>query len=324
MLNRRILRIKVFKTLYSSVITGDSQTPVSVSDALAAFEESCESTRDLYLFMLGIVSPLTSLAAERIAAARNKIHPTEQDLNPNTKFADNALAKLLDSDVDFKKIYAKKKFSWSQYDIFLKKILNNISAKEYFKQYMESSDRSLAGDCKLFTRIFEEEFVDDEELEQILEDMSIYWNDDLAYSLTYCCRTFSLLAKGGTWRLPPLYQSDMIMQSDRPSPDVESDKVFSQKLLRYAIDSYPEYSAMVAGAVSGWEKDRLVTTDLCLVVCGLCEAVHFPSIPVRVSLNEYIEISKYYGTPKSGTFVNGILDRLIQKLSQEGKINKNE
>jgi len=323
MLNRRILRIKVFKTLYSSVITWDSQAPVSLTDALKSLEESCESTRDLYLFMLGIVSPLSALAADRIAAAKNKIHLSEEDINPNMKFADNALARLLDSDVDFQKIFERKKFSWAQYDLFLRKILTSIQSKDYYKRYMESGQSSLAEDCKLFTKIFEEEFVDDADLEQILEDMSIYWNDDLAYSLTFCCRTFSDLAKGLQWKLPHLYQSDMLLDSGKVG-NIESDKLFSQKLLRYAFASYQEYSSLVASNVSGWEKDRLVVTDICLAVCCICEAVNFPSIPVKVSMNEYIEIAKYYGTPKSSTFVNGILDRIIQTMKSEGKINKNE
>ena len=145
--------------------------------------------------MLGIVSPLTRLAQDRIDAAKAKFNPTEEELNPNTKFADNALAKLLDADVDFQKVFKKKKFAWEQYDLFLKKVLNSIQSKEYYAEYMNSGKSSLAEDCKLFTRIFEEEFVDSEELDQILEEKSLYWNDDLAYSLTWCCKTLKTFAK---------------------------------------------------------------------------------------------------------------------------------
>lgn len=313
MLNRRILRIKTFKVLYASVLSGN----MSLSDARTQLELSCEATRDLYLFMLGIVSPLTAIARERLESAKKKFAPTEEDLNPNTKFVDNRLAVLLDNDPDFTKLFKKKKFSWEQYDIFLKRVLTSITGKKYYADYMASGESSLAEDCRLFIRIFEEEFVDSTELEQILEDMSIYWIDDLAYALTYDCRTLKSLAKGERWSLPPLYQSEM-----KSGPGIESDKVFVNKLLQAAITGYGKYSGRVANAVSNWDNERIVTTDMCIIVLGLAEAVTFPTIPVKVTINEYVEISKFYGIPKSRIFVNGLLDRLISAMEEEGLIVK--
>lgn len=313
MLNRRILRIKAFKVLYSSILAGNT----SLSQAESQLDQACEATRDLYIYMLGIVSPLTRIARERIEAAKGKFNPTEEERNPNMKFADNALARLLDEDKDFQKVFSKKKFSWAQYDLLLKKLMTSIASKEYFAEYMASPERSLAEDCKLFTKIFEEEFVDSEELEQILEDKSLYWNDDLAYALTWCCKTFKSLAKGEGWSLLPLYQSEMLQGSE-----VESDKYFVRKLLQASYAGYENYSAMVAEAVTGWEKERLFSTDVVLIVMGLAETVTFPTIPVKVTINEYVELSKFYGTPKSRSFVNGLLDRLVQNLVNEGKVNK--
>ena len=313
MLNRRILRIKAFKVLYSSVLAEN----MSISEAETQLELSCEATRDLYIYMLGIVSPLTKIAQDRIEAAKAKFNPTEEERNPNMKFADNALAKLLDADVDFQKVYKKKKFEWAQYDLFLKKVMTSVASKDYYAEYMASDKRSLAEDCKLFTRIFEEEFVDSEELEKILEDKSIYWNDDLAYSLTWCCKTLKNLAKGESWSLIPLYQSEMLS-----GEGVESDKFFVKKLLKSSFAGYERYSAMVAESVSGWEKERLFSTDVVLIVMGLAEAASFPTIPVKVTMNEYVEISKFYGTPKSRSFVNGLLDKLMQQLANEGLIQK--
>ena len=313
MLNRRILRIKAFKVLYSSVLSGN----MSLAQAETQLECSCEAARDLYIYMLGIVSPLTAIARERIEAAKTKFNPTDEERNPNMKFADNALARLLDSDVDFQKLFNKKKFTWAQYDIFLKKVMTSVASKEYFKEYMSSQESSLKEDCRLFTRIFEEEFIDSEDLERILEEKSLYWNDDLGYSLTWCCKTFKSLANGERWSLYPLYQSEL-MKGD----GVESDKFFVRKLLQASFASYEKYSAMVAESVSGWEKDRLFLTDVVLVAMGMAEAVTFPSIPVKVTMNEYVEISKFYGTPKSRSFVNGLLDRLIQAMTNDGQIRK--
>lgn len=313
MLNRRILRIKAFKVLYSSVLSND----MTLAHAESQLDVSCEATRDLYIYMLGIVSPLTAVARERLEAAKAKFNPTDEELNPNMKFVDNALAKLLDQDPDFTKIFAKKKFSWQQYDLFLKKVMTSIASKEYFAEYMASQEHSLAEDCKLFTRIFEEEFVDSEELEKILEDKSLYWNDDLAYSLTWCCKTLKSLAKGERWQLPPLYQSDMMV-----GEGVESDKLFARRLLQASFAGFDRYSAMVAESVTGWEKERLFSTDVVLIAMGAAEAVTFPTIPVKVTINEYVEISKFYGTPKSRSFVNGLLDRIVQSLANDGKVNK--
>ena len=313
MLNRRILRIKAFKVLYSNAIAEN----MSLAQAQSQLDVACEATRDLYIYMLGIVSPLTKIARERIESAKTKFNPTEEELNPNVKFAENALAKLLDADVDFQKILSKKKLSWDQYDIFLKKVMNSIASKEYFAEYMASETSSLKEDCRLFTRIFEEEFVDSEDLERILEDKSIYWNDDLAYALTWCCKTLKSFEKGESWKLLPLYQSELIS-----GPEVESDKAFVRKLLQSAFAGYDRYFSMISESVTGWEKERLFSTDVALIVMGLAEASSFPTIPVKVTINEYVEISKFYGTPKSRSFVNGLLDRLIQKLTTEGQIVK--
>ena len=127
MLNRRILRIKAFKVLYSSVLSGNT----SLAQAESQLDQSCEAVRDLYIYMLGIVSPLTQIARDRIEAAKAKFNPTEEERNPNMKFADNGLAVLLDSDADFQKVFNKKKFSWAQYDLMLKKVMNSVVTKDY-------------------------------------------------------------------------------------------------------------------------------------------------------------------------------------------------
>lgn len=313
MLNRRILRIKAFKVLYGSVLSDEK----SLAQAQSQLEQSCEAARDLYIYMLSIISPLTNIARERIEAAQKKYNQTEEEKNPNMKFAENALAKLIDEDVDFQKLLAKKKLSWAQYDLLLKKVMTSVASKEYYAQYMASPERSLKEDCKLFTKIFEEEFVDSEELEMILEEKSLHWNDDLAYALTWCCRTLKSFADGEAWKMPALYQSEMMKGSE-----VESDKLFVTRLLQHSFAGYEKYSNMVAESVEGWEKERLFSTDVILIAMGLAEAVNFPTIPVKVTINEYVELSKFYGTPKSRAFVNGLLDRLIQKLVNDGQIVK--
>lgn len=313
MLNRRILRIKVFKVLY-----GYAENPsMTLKEAQAQLEISCRATRSLYLFMLAIIPAITEEARARIEAARSKFNPSEEEKHPNLKFAENALARLLSEDPDFQKAITREKLSWEQYDVLLRKLYDSICGKQYFSRYMSAPGRSLAEDVKLFIRIFEEEFVDNADLEDILEDLSIYWIDDLAYALTCCCRTLDGLAAGERWSLPPLYQSEMAGREG-----LDSDKVFVTELLRAAYRGYDGFFEKIAAAVPKWDKDRLFTVDIVLIVCGLAEAKAFPEIPVKVTINEYVDISKYYSTPKSRSFVNGILDGIIQQMLADGEIVK--
>ena len=292
---------------------------MTLAEAESLLEASCEATRSLYLFMLDIIPYLTAEARTRIENAQKKFNPTEEERNPNLKFTRNLISPLLEQDPDFQKIISRRKLSWDSYDALVRSVYDSICTKDYFKEYMASPESSLAEDASLFIRIFEEEFVDNDELAKILEDMSILWCDDLAYSLTTCCDTLKSLAKGYRWSLPPLYRSEMDL-----SKNAESDKAFIYKLLRTSFACFGKYAPLVAGNTTQWEKDRLFTVDTVLIVMGLSEAKAFPSMPLRVTINEYVEISKFYSTPKSRSFVNGLLDRLIKKQIEEGDIVKTE
>ncbi len=316
MLNRRILRIKAFKELYAC-----AENPgKSLKEALADLDASMEATRDLYLLMLSIIPPLTAEASRRIEAARGKFNPTEEDLNPNLKFVRNSLSPLLEDDPDFRKIIEKKKISWDQYDVFLHDLYESVKTKPWYQAYMESPELSLAEDVRLFKKMYEEEFEDSDALAAILEDLNIRWTDDLGYVLGFIIRDLDDIARTGRWRLPPLVNSDLLIRQGKKA---DSDLRFVRTLLETAVGNYPQYEKMIAALVSRWDSDRLYTTDVVLIALGLSEAVCFPEIPLRVTINEYVEISKFYSTPKSGSFVNGLLDRLIKQFAAEGKINKN-
>ena len=304
MLNRRILRIKAFKVLYSCAENRD----LSLKEALSGLEASCEATRDLYLYMLALIPALTAEAARRIEAARGKFHPTEEDLHPNTRFATNGISALLEEDPDFRKLLEKKKFSWAQNDAFLHTLYETLKNRPYYQDYMKDEAPSLQKDAALWQRLYTEELEDDETLATILEDLSIHWADDLPYVLGCCIRSLEEMGRTGRWNLPVLYQAD--------SHD------FVRSLITAAYGRYQAYYNLVAQSVSKWEQDRLYTTDIVLIAMGLAEAETFPEIPVRVTINEYVEISKYYSTPKSRSFVNGLLDRLIKDRMEKGIINK--
>lgn len=304
MLNRRILRIKAFKAVYSYA----ENQGMTLKDVESYLEQSCESVRDLYLFLLSVTGPLTEEARSRIEASRSKFNPTAEELNPNMKFVENALAPMLVQDPDFSKLISRKKMSWDQYDVLLRHLYETVRKRKYFNDYLESPERSLAEDCRLWIRIFEREFEDNAELEEILGDLSMFWSDDLAYALIWCCRTLRSIADGEPWALPALYQSDLKGNEGR-----DSDKVFVTNLVRTAYANFQKYSQMVSERTPKWDGDRICATDLSLIVCGLAESEAFPAIGCRTTINEYVEISKYYSTPESHAFVNGLLDKLINK-----------
>lgn len=306
MLNRRILRVKAFKVLYAYAENPD----LSLKEALSSLDASCEATRDLYLYMMAVIPALTAEAARRIEAARGKFNPTEEDLHPRMRFVLNGISALLEQDPDFARLLEKKKISWANNDALVNALYETLKTRSYFQEYLKADESTLQEDARLWQRIFQEEFEDNEALAAILEDSSIFWADELAYVLGTCIRSLEEMGRTGRWNLPPLYQSEILSAQGKT---VDSDRDFVRKLVTAAYGRYAQYSNLVAESVSKWDQDRLYTTDTVLIVLGLTEAETFPEIPVKVSINEYVEISKYYSTPKSRGFVNGLLDRLVKE-----------
>lgn len=315
MLNRRILRIKVFKELFSY----SGNPSMSRKDVLSEFERSCEAVRDLYLFVLGSIPAVTAEAARQIEAARGKFNPTPEERNPNLKFAENALARLLAEDPDYRKLAEKKQLDWEPYDALVRSLYDELKEQEWFAAYMADPERSLAADTALFARIFEELLQDNDALEAILEEKCIYWVDDLDYALMSAIQCLKEIARTGRWNLPPLYRSDQLAAEGKA---VDSDKAFAEKLLGGAFSSYEDYEARITGATKGWDRDRICQADRVLIILGLAEVEHVPAVPARVSVNEYVELAKFFSTPRSASFVNGLLDSLVPKLIAEKGLPK--
>ena len=305
MLSRRLIRIKAFKTLFAYEGSGSD----SVKSAQSMLLESCEKAHDLYYFLLNISQSLVNVAEERIAAGMRKFHPTEAEAHPNLKFVRNRFAKMLSDDPEFGRICQKRGLMWGEYEPFVRRVYNSVITKEYYQKYMESGQDSFEEDCQLFSCIFQDEFEDNEELDSILEDISLLWIDDVAYALNAI-----IAGIGETSRRKHVVHPSTFLKED--------DKEFALRLLAESIARYDEYFALVSAHLDNWNSDRLVSTDATLIVMGITEAVVFPTIPVKVTINEYVEIAKYYSTPNSRIFVNGILDRIIQEKIREGEVVK--
>ena len=305
MLNRRLIRIKAFKTLFSYENSGAENPDRALKELL----DSCEKSRDLYFFLLNVAGPLTEVARERIETGLRKFHPTDEEANPNYKFVNNRFTALVLDDPEVGRICQKKHLVWNEYDVFIKKLFASVQASDYDKAYMASGEDSFEEDCRLWQHIFEEEFEDNEMLEPLLEDLSVYWVDDVAFVLNVIIRNIDETDRTHRIVKPEVFQK-------------EDDREFAVKLLQESISGYDEYVALISANLSNWEPDRLVSTDIALIVMGLAEAVTFSSIPVKVTINEYVEISKFYSTPNSRTFVNGMLDKLVRAKVESGEITK--
>ncbi len=305
MLNRRLIRVKVFKELFGKVVQGND----SLMQAEKELILSCNKTVELYGFLLGLPQALKKVAQAKIDAGLKKFHPTAAEANPNKKFVENQFVDILENDSAFNHLCHTKGLGWGDYDTFTKKLYATISSKDYFIAYMENPDRSLKEDMDLIKRIYEEELEENEMLDDILEEMSLYWMDDLSYVINVILKDIPKIAKKGSVQMPKTFLK-------------EDDREYALKLLTKSMVNYDEYTELVSSMVSNWDLERLVATDLALIVMGVTEAVSFESIPLKVTINEFVDISKYYSTPNSKVFVNGLLDRILQQMVKDGKIVK--
>lgn len=306
MLNRRLIRIKVFKVLYSSVYSSSDSYKGAMKNLLL----SCEKTLDLYYFMLNIAVALKIIANEKIDNGLKKFNPTPEEREPNRKFAENKFSTYLENNADFIKFCDGHKLNpTDEFRYFVKKLYAAISEREYFKKYMSSENRSLQEDCELFSCIYKNEFENDENFDSYLEDISLFWMDDLGFVLNVILHNIVFLSSKGC-----LPDTEVFLKDD--------DREFAITLLKAAFTNYKKYLNVIYDNVSNWDTERIVTTDLTLIVQGIAEAVAFPNIPVKVTINEYVEISKFYSTENSNLFVNGLLDKILQKMVSSGEIMK--
>ncbi len=306
MLSRRLIRVKVFKVLFGRVAAGNSDALIGAENELMA---SCEKTRDLYILLMRLPIALKRMAEIKIEQGLQKFHPTEEEANPNYKFVNNSFIKIIENDLEFLKLADSKGLTWDIYDTFIKKLYLAVTSAECFKQYMNSGNSSLEEDTRLFCNIFANELEDNEDLEYILEESNVFWMNDLEYVLNKVLENLNRIARKKRVIVPDIFRK-------------EDDITYARKLLTESLIHYDEYVNIVAGMVPNWDKERLVATDLALIVMGITEAVVFNSIPLKVTINEYVDISKFYSTPNSRTFVNGILDKILQKMVKDGKIVK--
>jgi N utilization substance protein B len=307
MISRRILRIKILQMLYAFFQNNDGD----INQAEKSLLFSIQKTYDLYHYLLLLVVDIADYASARIDIALQKKIPSFEDLNPNTKFIENKIIGLIRENQQLNKYLARTPLSWSQSPELIKKLHNRIRMAGFFKEYMDNHERSFAEDKKIIIDIYNKEIINFEGLYQVLEEQSIFWNDEVEFVISMISKTikgFNEESKENN-KLFPLFKND-------------EDRDFAKNLFRKAIIHQKEYRTIVESFAKNWDVERIAFMDFLILEMAITEAVEFSFIPTKVTINEYLEIAKSYSTEKSRIFINGLLDKIFKHLKQTDKIRK--
>lgn len=308
MLNRRYLRIKVFQALYA-YWQSDETSAARIEKELIT---SIERTYDLYLSLLVVFGELRHMAELRMEERRNKRLPTPEDLAPDRRFVDDAVMLQVVGNERLRTECEARKISWVGHHELFAKLFREVESSELYKTFMAGPAPTFKKSQAFFVQLFTDHVANSEAVQDVFESRSIHWMEDLD------------LAAGLVKRL-----LEQLHDSDRPGPDPgefirdrQEERSFVEALYRKCIQWSTEHETAIAAKASNWETDRIALSDMVLMQMAVTEARAFDQIPVKVTLNEYIEIAKAYSTPKSKNFINGVLDKLFAEMRGDGRIHK--
>jgi N utilization substance protein B len=308
MLNRRHLRVKVLQALYAYYQSGNDD----VLRAEKSLFKAVEQMYDLYLFLLLTLPEIKSKAEYRLEENKKKLLPTDEDLNPNLKLINNRIIQFIEQQPALRSESENRKVNWIgdvEQDIFRKMFLQIRESETYF-QFMNNGEDSFEDDKSFIIQLFKEEIANFPALFDYFEEKSIDWMDDIDLMCSMVIKTIKAFKEDGVSKILPLYKPE------------DDEKDFIKNLLRETIRNEKEHLKLIDELTQNWELDRIAKIDVLLMQMAIAELQVFKTIPKKVTLNEYIEIAKYYSTPKSSVFINGVLDKAIARLEKEGKIQK--
>jgi N utilization substance protein B len=308
MLNRRHIRVKVMQTIYA--FNGSESDDLKKDEKFLVF--SIENMHNLYILIMSLLLEVQKRAEKDLEKKQKKHLATSEDKNPNKKFINNQVFQLIQqNETLLSSIKNNKAINWeldSEYvDIIFKAIINS----DLYVDYMQTRTSDFKEDKDFFIDVFKEIIAPNNKLYDYIEDKSLTWLDDLPTVNTLILKLFRKLKVNTTDAhfTPKLYKD-------------ADDKQFAIDLLKKTILNATTINAEIAKKTKNWDADRIANLDYVLLQMGICELQHFPSIPVKVTINEYLEIAKEYSTPKSSIFINGILDKLVKEYKKEDKLNK--
>jgi N utilization substance protein B len=307
MISRRLLRIKALMALYAFNRREDDDLAKAETELMF----SIGKTYDLYHYLMLLVVEIADITADKIEQARRKNMPLPEDLNPNCRFIDNVLIAQLRANNSFNKYISKSKLSWANYPHIPRNLYNSMASWEPYRQYMKAEEKNYQSDRKLIISLVTEFFANSKDLLSCLEEQSIYWNDDMEYVVVMVEKTLKKFKSDSDEKtgLMPLFKN-------------EEDEEFVKVLFRKTVLNTKKCSELIDRNTTNWEVERIALMDILVMQLAVTEVLEFPEIPVKVTLNEYIEIAKYYCTSKSSTFVNGILDNIVKEIREKGLFKK--
>ena len=308
MISRRILRIKVMQALYA-YYKHDGQSSLKNSEKEMLF--SIQKAYDLYYYFFLLILDIADYANDRIELAQRKKIPSYEDLHPNRKFVDNRIIEQLRQNTQLNDYLKTRKLSWVNHRELIRELYSKLMQATFFRNYMESDQSSYKEDKVILCRLLSDLLGQHEPLFQALEEQSIYWNDEGEFILGINIKTIKKFQEdqGADAKLLPLYKSS-------------EDQEFPVKLIRKVILNSSQYSELIKRYSKNWEVDRIAFMDILLMQMAIAEVIEFSSIPVKVTLNEYLELAKYYSTSRSNIFINGILDKVFAYLKEMNQIKK--
>ncbi|AMC10380.1 antitermination protein NusB [Lutibacter profundi] len=306
MINRRHIRVKVMQSVYAFL-----QSKSDVLDKEEKFlYNSIDKMFDLYVLLLRLLVEVRNLEKKHIVISQKKFLATPEELKPNTKFIENQIFQLLEESVSLKNyIEANKLNYWNLDNEYVHEILKLTKKSKSYATYMNSKKSSFQEDKEFVVALFKEIIAPNEKLADYFEDKNISWVDDIPFVNTWIVKTLNQINVAEAFRLGNLYKD-------------EGDKAFVVDLFRKVVLNHTEFEKEVIDKTPNWDTDRIAEIDMILIKMAICEFLKFPSIPVRVTINEYIEIAKDYSTEKSSFFINGVLDKILKDFTESKRLDK--
>lgn len=312
MLYRRHLRIKVLQALYAWYTIGSDDLTKGEKQLL----QSVNKLYELFIYQLSFLVEVKCFAEMRMEENKSKFYPTEDDLDPNMKFVNNKVIKLLEENLDFQRKEAAFKINWADETDIVRKFYNILKSKDFYAQYMSDKRSSFELDKKLFVKIVDHLLPDFDLLKSYYEEKSVYFTD--GYDLVIL-----LLIKYFDTAEPNFTENTELPEIFKPSVRAnDEDQDFLKKLYRKTILQDADTTEIIKAKTINWEYNRIPLMDVILLKMAIVELKEMETVPVKVTLNEYIELARYFSSAKSKTFVNGVLDKLIREFKADGKIKK--
>ena len=308
MINRELIRLKVVQLIYSYCVNGSAKLDVAEKELFYSLSKAY----DLYMYMLELLVEIHQIAERAVDTQRSRLRRLGHDGTPNTRFIDNRFIQQLSSNHQLLDFRDNQKKTWADEEEFVRKLYLQITESDIYKNWMAGSEpTTYEQERQLWRDIYRQIIIDNDDLIQLLEDKSLYWNDDRFIIDGFVLKTIKHFdpKAGASQQLMPEYRDD-------------EDREYAKRLFRATILGRENYKGLIAQFLRGWDIDRLAFMDLIIMQTALAEIFTFAQIPISVSINEYVEIAKMYSTPRSGAYINGLLDTICRKQIDEGRLHK--